>query len=61
MISPLPCSLLTPVQEVTLVFSLSNEPWVKYGPGAVADRGLRAHEWTRARLRSEALSLEAPR
>jgi hypothetical protein len=46
-------------QEVTAVFSLANEPWLKYAPAAVCDRGLRPHERTSARLRATALYLES--
>ena len=48
-------------QEVTLQYSLSNEPWLKYTLGAVADRGLKRAGWTSARLRGEVLFLETPR
>jgi len=44
--------------EVTLLYSLSNEPWLKYSVAAVADRGLKRAAWTSARMRREALFLE---
>lgn len=49
------------VQEVSIVFNLVNEPWVKYTLGAVADRGLRRHEWTSALMVSTTLYLESHR
>jgi len=47
--------------EATVVYSLSNEPWLKYAPAAVADRGLAPRAWTSARLRSEVLFFETAR
>jgi hypothetical protein len=47
--------------EATVVYSLSNEPWLKYSPAAVADRGLAPKNWTSARLRSEVLFFETAR
>jgi hypothetical protein len=47
--------------EATVVYSLSNEPWLKYSPAAVADRGLAPKTWTSARLRSEVLFFETAR
>ncbi|KAL4425450.1 hypothetical protein ABPG75_009466 [Micractinium tetrahymenae] len=47
------------VQEVTVMFNLVNEPWPKYSLHAVADRGLRPHEWTSARLKASVLYLES--
>ncbi|EFN57219.1 hypothetical protein CHLNCDRAFT_143678 [Chlorella variabilis] len=49
------------VQEVTVMFNLVNEPWPKYNAAAVADRGLRPHEWTSARLHSAVMYLESHR
>jgi len=46
--------------EVTLQYSLSNEPWLKYSLGVIADRGLKRSAWTSARLRQEVLFLETP-
>lgn len=45
-------------QEVTIQYNLCNEPWLKYSMAAVADRGLKASQWTSARLRTEVLYLE---
>lgn len=44
--------------EVALQFSLSGEPWLKYSAAAVADRGLKRHQWTSARLKGSVLLLE---
>lgn len=44
--------------EVALQFSLSGEPWLKYSAAAVADRGLKRHQWTSARLSGSVLFLE---
>ena len=44
--------------EVALQYSLSGEPWLKYSAAAVADRGLKRHQWTSARLASSVLFLE---
>jgi hypothetical protein len=56
---PLQCPSVP--QEVTVVFNLTNEPWLKYNMPAVADRGLKPHEWTSARLHSSVLYLENDR
>jgi hypothetical protein len=45
--------------EVTILYSLSNEPWLKYSLAAVADRGLQRSAWTSARLRRDVLFLES--
>jgi len=45
-------------QEVTLQYNLCNEPWMRYGVGVVADRGLKHSQWTSARLMKEVLYLE---
>ena len=45
-------------QEVTVVFSLSNDPWIKYSLQAVSDHGLKPHDRTSAKLKSSALLLE---
>ena len=42
-----------------MLFNLVNEPWPKYNMQAVADRGLRPHEWTSARLHAAVLYLES--
>ncbi|CAG9462020.1 unnamed protein product [Pedinophyceae sp. YPF-701] len=49
------------VPEVGLQFNLCNEPWLKYSPGVVADRGLKPSTWTCARLTRECLYLETHR
>ena len=49
------------LQEVTVLFNLVNEPWPKYNMTAVADKGLRPHEWTSARLHAQCLYLESHR
>lgn len=49
------------VQEVSIVFNLVHEPWVKYTLGAIADRGLRRHEWTSALMIGTTLYLESHR
>jgi hypothetical protein len=41
------------------MFNLVSEPWPKYSMHAVADRGLKPHEWTSARLHSSVLYLES--
>lgn len=50
-----------PVTEVTVLYNLVNEPWLKYAMSAVADRGLKSSHWTASRLREEALYLETAR
>lgn len=45
-------------QEVTVVFSLSNDAWMKYSLQAVCDHGLKPHDRTSAKLKSSALLLE---
>ena len=47
-------------QEVTVVFSLSNDPWVKYSLQAVCDQGLKPHDRTSAKLKSHVLFMETP-
>jgi hypothetical protein len=44
--------------QVTVLYNLCNEPWLKYTLGALADRGLKPGQWTSARLREETLFLE---
>lgn len=44
---------------VTVLYSLTHEPWLKYGVAAVADRSLAPQNWTAARLRCEVLYLES--
>merc|ERR1712060_747329 len=48
-------------REVTVQYSLCNEPWLKYAPHVVADKGLRPSQWTAARLRKDAIYLETRR
>jgi hypothetical protein len=48
------------VQEMTVLFNLANEPWIKYSPSLICDRGLKPHEWTAARLHTHVLYLESP-
>lgn len=48
------------VQEVSIQYSLCNEPWYKYSVPALADRGLKPSQWTSSRLRTEVLYLETP-
>lgn len=43
----------------TVVFSLSNEPFLKYSLALVADQGMTPDRFTSARLRKEALFLES--
>lgn len=45
-------------QEVSVLFNLCNEPWLKYTLSAIADRGMKHAGWTSARLRGEVLFLE---
>lgn len=46
-------------QELTVIYNLVNEPWPKYTLMAVADRGLKPHEWTSARLQTAVLYMES--
>ncbi len=48
-------------QEVSVLFNLCNEPWLKYTLSAIADRGMKHAGWTSARLRAEVLFLETNR
>jgi hypothetical protein len=45
-------------QEVTVVFSLSNDPWIKYSLQSVSDHGLKPHDRTSAKLKTSVLLLE---
>lgn len=47
------------VQEVTVVFNLVNEPWHKYTPATICDRGLKPHDWTSSRLHTCTLYAES--
>eukprot|EP00891_Asterochloris_glomerata_P003170 jgi/Astpho2/3170/Aster-05703 len=46
------------VKEVTLLYNLCNEPWLKYTMAAVADRGLKPSQWTSVRLQTEVMLAE---
>ena len=46
------------IREVTVLYNLCNEPWLKYSMAAVADKGFRKSQWTSARLRRDTLYLE---
>ncbi|KAK9861211.1 hypothetical protein WJX84_006336 [Apatococcus fuscideae] len=50
-----------PVQEITVMYNLCNEPWLKYTWHVVVDRGLKPSAWTSARLHDEVLLLETGR
>ena len=54
-------SLDTLVAQVTMQYNLCNEPWLKFSIGTVADRGLKASQWTAARLSSDVLYVETHR
>ncbi len=47
--------------EVTVLYNLCNEPWLKFSMAAVSDRGLKQRQWSSARLRKEVLFLETQR
>ena len=49
------------VQEITVMYNLCNEPWLKYTWHVVVDRGLKPSAWTSARLHDEVLLLETGR
>ena len=42
----------------TVAYNVVNEPWVKYVPAYVADRGYKVGQFTAARFHKEALYLE---
>jgi hypothetical protein len=44
-----------------VLYSLANEPWLKYSMAGIADQGLRSSQWTSARLRGQTLFLETAR
>jgi hypothetical protein len=46
------------IREVTVLYNLCNEPWLKYSMSAVADKGFKQSQWTSARLRRDTLYLE---
>lgn len=45
--------------EVTVLYNLCNEPWLKYNFIALTDKGLKQHQRTSARLQDEVLFLES--
>lgn len=45
-------------QEAAVVFSLSNDPWMKYSVQSICDQGLKPHDRTSARLHSQVMFLE---
>lgn len=47
-----------PLQEVSLQYSLCNEPWLKYTFVNIADRGLKPSLWTSSRLQDEVVYFE---
>ena len=49
------------LQEMTLVYNLSNEPWPKYNMAAIADHGLKPSQWTSARFQTQVLLMETGR
>lgn len=53
-----PASKQRQSQEITVVFSMSNDPWIKYSLQAVCDQGLKPHDRTSAKLRSHVLLME---
>ena len=42
-------------------YNLCNEPWLKFSIGTIADRGLKASQWTGSRLSSDVLYVETHR
>ncbi len=49
------------VQEMTVVYNITNEPWLKYNMAAIADRGLKPSQWTSARFQTQVLLVETAR
>lgn len=49
------------LQEMTLVYNLSNEPWPKYNMASIADHGLKPSQWTSARFQTQVLLMETGR
>jgi hypothetical protein len=47
--------------QVTVLYNLVQEPWLKYCMSAIADRGLKSSHWTSSRLRDDVLYLESSR
>lgn len=52
-------SFAVPPAACLVVFSLSNEPWLKYSLALVADQGTDRERWTSTRMRREAMYLES--
>ena len=52
-------SFAVPPAACLVVFSLANEPWLKYSLALVADQGTDKDRWTSTRLRREAVYLES--
>jgi len=46
---------------MTVLYNLSNEPWMKYNMAAIADRGLKPSQWTSARFQTQVLLVETTR
>ena len=49
------------LQEMTVLYNLSNEPCLKYNMAAIADRGLKPSQWTSARFQTQVLLVESSR
>ena len=52
-------SFAVPPAACLVVFSLSNEPWLRYSLALVADQGTSQERWTSTRMRREAMYLES--
>ena len=52
-------SFAVPPAACLVVFSLSNEPWLKYSLALVADQGTDCARWTSTRMRRDAMYLES--
>ncbi len=46
---------------MTVVYNITNEPWLKYNMAAIADRGLKPSQWTSARFQTQVLLVETAR
>ena len=44
--------------QAVVIYNLCNEPWVRYSPIAVTDRGLHKKQWMSYRLLDDVLFLE---
>ena len=51
-------SFAVPGPACIVIFSLSNEPWLKYSLALIADQGVEPDRWTSTRMRREVLYLE---